>query len=179
MAAPKFAPTDAPGPYDDRYYASPHVVPAPWHPDRPGSIEALQPHGPRLGAQGPDQGFALRIAKQLEPDLHVSERERIDDAVRGCLGIALRRASIFSRAPVVHDLRIAFTIWGYFDPDPPADLVEVRARLFEGVGNVNHHYAEARHIADLVPESTLRMTPDQVTQLYPARWRSLTGAGAA
>jgi hypothetical protein len=82
---------------------------------------------------------------------------------------------LFSRAPVVHDLRIAFTIWGYFDPNPPADLVARRATLFEGVGNTSHHYAEGRRITDLVPESTLRMTPQQVDAAYPARWRELTG----
>jgi len=83
-----------------------------------------------------------------------------------------------SRAPVVHDVDIAFTVWGYYDPSPPADLVIRRAELFEGVGNLNHHYAEARAIADLVPEATLRMTPDAVRAAYPARWRELTGAEA-
>jgi hypothetical protein len=92
------------------------------------------------------------------------------------VGIALRRASLYSRAPVVHDLDIAFTMWGYFDDAPPADLAARRAELFEGVGNVNHHYAEGRRIADLVPESTLRMTPSEVAQAYPSRWRELTGA---
>jgi hypothetical protein len=98
-----------------------------------------------------------------------------DDAVRGCLNIALRRASLFSRAPVIHDLTIAFTMWGFFDAHSPDDLVEARAKLFTGVGNV-HHYAEGRAIADMVPEATLRMTPTQVTAASPISWRSLTGA---
>jgi hypothetical protein len=38
------------------------------------------------------------------------------------------------------------------------------------------HYAEARHIVDMVPESTLRMSPQQVAAAYPARWRELVGA---
>jgi hypothetical protein len=176
MAAPKSAPA---GPLESAYYTSPDVVPPRWLPERPGDIEGLQPVGRRLGAQGPDQGYALTIATRLIPELRLQEGERTDDAVRGCVAIALRRASLFSRAPIVHDVRIAFTIWGYFDPAPPADLVSTRARLFEGVGNTNHHYAECRAIADLVPESTLRMTPQQVTTLYPARWSSLTGAHAA
>jgi hypothetical protein len=83
---------------------------------------------------------------------------------------------LYSRAPVVHDVDIAFTIWGYYDEQPPAELTARRAELFEGVGNVNHHYAAGRVIADLVPEATLRMTPDQVRAAYPARWRELTGA---
>lgn len=174
MAAPKFAPlspTDSP-----RAYASPDHVPDGWLPDRPGEITGLQPRGDRLGSQGPDQGFALRIVRRLEPEIRLQPGERVDDAVRGSLGIALRRASMFSRAPVVHDLRIAFTIWGWFDEQPPADLVERRRELFEGVGNAVHHYAEGRHIADIVPESTLRSTPAAVATRYPGEWRALTGA---
>ena len=173
MAAPKFAPADH---REAEYYSSPDVVPDGWDPDRPGVVDGLQPVGARMGAMGPDQGFALTIANKLAPSLHLSDGERLDDAIRGCVGIALRRASIYSRAPVVHDLTIAFTAWGFFDERPPADLVERRTALFEGVGNVNHHYAEGRHIADLVPEETLRMTPAQVEAAYPARWRELTGA---
>ena len=171
MAAPKFAPVT-----DQPYYTSPDVVPAAWEPLRPGDIDGFQPAGPRLGTQGPDQGFALRIANLLAPGLHLQAGERRDDAVRGCMGIALRRASMYSRAPVVHDVRLAFTIWGFFLADPPAELVARRRQLFEGVGNVNHHYAEGRLIADLVPESTLRLTPDAVAARMPADWRDLTGA---
>jgi hypothetical protein len=159
-----------------RAYASPDHVPDPWMPDRPGEIDGLQPRGPRLGTQGPDQGYALTIARRLVPDVRLQPGEQLADAVRGSLGVALRRASLFSRAPVVHDLTIAFTIWGFFDDSPPAELVERRRELFEGVGNVMHHYAEGRAIADLVPESTLRSTPQQVAGRYPTEWRALTGA---
>jgi len=173
MAAPKFtpvAPTDAP-----RAYGSPEHVPASWAPDRPGEIVGFQPRGVQLGAQGPDQGFAIKIANALRPQLHVGERDNVDDVIRGCLGVALRRASLFSRAPVVHDLTIAFTVWGYLDPDPPADLVEMRTPLFEGLRHVGHHYLEARAVADQVPVETLQMTPAQVQQAYAGDWRSLLG----
>jgi len=172
MAAPKSAPA---GESESRYYSSPAAVPSSWNPERPGIVEGLQPVGPRLGAQGPDQGFALTIAKRLAPKLHLKGRERLDDAIRGCVGIALRRASLFSRAPIVHDVTLAFTIWGFFDENPPDDLIGRRPQLFEGVGNVNHHYAEGRAIADLVPESTLRLSPEQAAEGYPARWKELTG----
>lgn len=173
MAAPKSTPAGA---RESHHYMSPDVVPGPWSPDRPGVIEGLQPVGRRLGAQGPDQGYALTLAARLAPRVRLQGRERLDDAIRGCLGIALRRASLFSRAPVVHDLTIAFTIWGFFDGTPPEDLIARRPQLFEGVGDVDHHYAEGRRIADLVPESTLRMTPAEAAVAYPARWRELTGA---
>ena len=173
MAAPRTARTSDRTPL---YYRSPDVVPEVWLPDRPGVVEGLQPVGPLLGSPGPDQGYALTLAHRLTPKLRLQPRERLDDAIRGCVLIALRRASLFSRAPVVHDVTLAFTIWGFFDDDPPADLRERRAELFEGVGNVLHHYAEGRAIADLVPETTLRMTPQQAAAAYPARWRELTGA---
>jgi hypothetical protein len=91
--------------------------------------------------------------------------------------IALRRASLYGRAPVIHDLTLALTIWGFLDDNPPADLVERRKKLFEGVRNTLHHYGEGRVIADMVPESTLKMTPQQVSQRMPSDWKELTGAG--
>ena len=174
MAAPRFSPVPPTG--HPRSYESPDHPPEPWTPDRPGEIDGFQPEGPRLGAQGPDQGYALRIAARLRPKLRLQPNEHADDAIQGCLGVALRRASLFSRAPVVHDLDIAFTIWGFYDPEPPADLVALRTRLFEGLRHVAHHYTEARVVADMPPEATLRMTPSAVAEAYPAAWASLVGA---
>lgn len=173
MAAPKFSPVSSTD--HARSYTSPDHVPEAWNPDRPGEIEGFQPGGSRLGSQGPDQGFALRIAEQLRPKLRLTVGEHEDDAIRGCLGVALRRASMFSRAPVVHDLTIAFTIWGCYDESPPAELVELRRTMFEGLRNTAHHYMEARAVADLPPESTLQMTQAAVAEAYPASWRSLLG----
>jgi len=153
-------------------------VPDPWRADRPGELTGRQPVGARLGSQGPDQGYVLVLARRLRPELQLRPGEHADDAMAGCVTIALRRASIFGRAPVIHDLRIALTMWGYLDPDPPAELVATRRRLFEGVGHVAHHYAEGRALADMAPEETLRSTPKQVADGYPARWRDLTGAPA-
>jgi hypothetical protein len=48
--------------------------------------------------------------------------------------------------------------------------------MFEGVSNVLHHYDESRAIVDVVPEATLRMTPQQVQAAYPERWKELIGA---
>ena len=144
-------------------------------PDRPGDIDGFQPLGARLGFQGPDQGFAIKIANGFRDRLQLAPGEHMADVIQGCLGIALRRASMFSRAPVVHDLTIAFTSWGFLDSDPPADLVALRTRLFEGVGNTLHHYDEARALVDMMPESTLRLNPTQVQSAYPADWKQLVG----
>ena len=174
MAAPKFAPVEPTA--RTRAYESPDHVPDRWVPDRPGEIDGLQPRGPKLGTQGPDQGYALKLASHLVPKLQLQTGERADDAVRGALGIALRRASLFGRAPVIHDLTIAFTMWGFLDPSPPSDLVEARRGRFAGVGKVVHHYDEGRAIADMVPEDVLRATQQQVAARYPGEWRALTGA---
>lgn len=174
MAAPQFVPTD---PVDaPRAYRSPDHVPDAWMPDRPGDLRGRQPEGVRLGYQGPDQGFGLRLANRFRDRLQLTTGESADDAVRGCLYVALRRASLYGRAPVVHDLTIAFTVWGFLDANPPVELVAARKALFAGVGNTLHHYAEGRAVAESVPEATLRMTPAQVAAAYPARWTELVGA---
>lgn len=174
MAAPKFAPVT---PADHaRAYRSPDHVPDPWVADRPGDIRGFQPEGDRLGHQGPDQGFGLKIANAFRDRIHTAPGETVDDAVAGCLGIALRRASMFSRAPVVHDFTIAFTIWGFLEADAPAELVALRREAFEGVANTVHHYDDARRLVDRIPVATLRMTPQQVSAAYPGRWRELVGA---
>ena len=175
MAAPKsahFSSNDV-----VRTYESPNHVPAHWVPGRPAEIEGRQPVGDRLGYQGPDQGYMLTLARRFRDTVRVSATESVDDAMRGGINIALRRASLFGRAPVIHDLTIAFTIWGFLDRNAPAELIARRAELFEGVANTNHHYTAGRVLADVVPESTLRMTPHQALDAYTGgKWRELTGA---
>lgn len=171
MAAPQFSPT--PVVPTARSYESPNFVPDAWMPDRPAEIVGFQPQGEQLGYQGPDQGFAIKIANGFTDRLQLQPGEHAADVIKGCLGIGLRRASLFSRAPVVHDLTIAFTIWGYLDPSPPAELVAARGPLFAGLGH--GHYSEGRAITDMVPEATLQMNPQQVSAAYPSGWRGLVG----
>lgn len=118
----------------------------------------------------------LTLARRMRPHIHVASGESVDDALRGCTLIALRRASLYGRGPAIDDLRIALTIWGYLDPAPPAELVSARKVIFEGVHNAAHHYSEGRAIADMVPESTLRLTAEQAKSAMPGAWRRLTGA---
>ena len=98
MAAPQFTPT----PVVDtaRAYGSPDVVPHAWSPDRPGDIVGFQPSCDRLGYQGPDQGFAIKIANGFKDRLQLQPGEHAADAIKGCLGVGLRRASMFSQATV-------------------------------------------------------------------------------
>ncbi len=173
MSAPRFAPVPPVEPV--RYYESPDSVPDAWSMGRPGEIEGRQPAGERLGYQGPDQGYIIGLAQRARTRIRLSAGEHMDDVLRGCSLIALRRASLYGRAPAVHDLNVALAMWGYLSDSPPTDLVAVRRELFVGVGNVLHHYKEGRAIADMVPDSTLRMSPVDVAAQFATKWRSLTG----
>ena len=80
MAAPQFAPVS---PVDDaRVYRSPDIVPPSWKPDRPGDLVGFQPEGARLGYQGPDQGFAIKIANGFRDRLQLQPGEHMADASR-------------------------------------------------------------------------------------------------
>lgn len=147
--------------------------PAPegWMADRPGELGARQPVGPHLGRPGPDLGFALRLVRRFEDKLVVVAPETREDAIAGCVGVAMARAALFGRAPIVHDLDIAFRIWGFLG-DAPAELVTFRQPLFASAA---HHYDHQRAIVDMVPESTLRLSHGEVAQRFPSEWRTLLG----
>ena len=88
MAAPDYVPK----PTDEkpRVYESPPRRPDSWCADRPAEIDGLQPSGRQLGTPGPDQGYALKLARQFEGWLVLTPGESQDDAVAGCMAIALR-----------------------------------------------------------------------------------------
>ena len=159
MAAPDYVPNDTA--MADRYYVSPPRRPQPWMADRPGELTEGQPVGTGLGVPGPDQGYALRLARRFEDRLVLSPGESMEDVVAGCVGVALRRAASFGRAPVAADLEVAFRVFGFLPPDPEEALMAWRKELFAGVSHP-HHYGEARHLAGLVPEAVLRMAPSEV-----------------
>jgi hypothetical protein len=151
------------------------AIPAPdrWVSDRPAELGDHQPVGPELGRPGPDQGFALRLANRFHDELQLVAPERHHDVITGCVNVAMARSSVFGRAPVVHDLDIAFRIWGYLG-GAPQELIELRKPLFEAC---SHHYSHQRVIVDHVPESTLRLTHGEVAQRFPSEWRALLGLG--
>lgn len=175
MAAPEHVPVDRTRPL--RAYESPPWRKDPWLATRPAEVvDDGQPRGARLGNQGPDQGYVLTLVRRFAGKLTLTGGEHERDALAGAAGVALKRASLFGRAPVVHDLTVAVTIWGFLG-DAPAELVELRKHLFEEVWHP-HHYADARRIADLVPEEALRMTPQQVAEAHRHDWRSLLALDA-
>lgn len=162
VAAPRFSPV---APIDTaRGYSSPDVVPPVWRADRPADLDGRQPIGARLGFQGPDQGYALKLAELVRPDVKLQPGESIDDAMIGIIATALARASVFGRAPVIHDLRLAQRIWGFDDETPPATLVAARVKYFDGLSS-GHDEERARALVDAVPLETLRSSPAAASPL--------------
>jgi hypothetical protein len=144
-------------------------IPDRWSADRPGELAGLRPpEGRAFGTTGPDQGYGLKLAKRFVERLELQPGEHAEDAVSGCLGVALRRASRFGRAPVIYDLELAFTLFGFLG-GAPADLLEFRRSYFDAA---SHDYWDQRDIADLVAEETLALSPADVRSRL-GEWRSM------
>lgn len=168
MAAPEFVPS---APTTKRHYSSPPQRAGAGSAPRPGETFGSTPaDGRRLGAQGPDQGYALTLTKVFDTKLILQDDEYRGDVDAGCVGVATKRASLFHRAPVVHDLRIAYTLFGFLDETPDPELVELRKELFAEV-HYSFHYFERRAIVDLVSNEVLQQTPDAVAMRYRENWR--------
>lgn len=137
---------------------------------RPGEVVGTEPPaGPGLGHQGPDQGYALKLAERFTGQLVVAAGESEDDALAGCVAVALRRASMFCRAPVMHDLRVALELFGFLG-EADADLVAWRRDRFAGAAG-HHGYHVKLRLADLVPTETLRLTAAAVAEARSKDWR--------
>ena len=168
MGAPQHVPTDPTAP---RHYQAPHRRPGGWTADRPGELRGGQPTAARLGRQGPDQGYALRLARVLADELELTERDTQVDVIAACVAVGLKRASLFGRAPIMDDLRAAAAVWGF---DRPADdaLVAERTKRFAEIAN-HHHYEERRAVADVVPDEVLTLDLDEIRQRAGDDWRSV------
>ncbi len=167
MAAPDFVPTDR-SQVVRGYHSPPRRIRS-WSANRPGDLDAGQPSGARLGAQGPDQGFAFKLVDQF--DLKLGRVHR-DDAVAACVAIATKRAAAFGRGPMTEDLEIAFTVWGFLDSNPSEDLVSLRENLFAEVAS-SHHYSERREIVDLVGAEVLAKGVQGVRSAYQSGWANV------
>ena len=167
MAAPKFVPVSPIG-----AFRSGETLPAAreWRADRPAEVAGPQPKGKKLGNPGPDQGYAIKLANSFHGQLSLGEHEHEHDVLVGILGVALKRSSLYGRAPVIHDVHRALDTFGFRDPSAKADLVAFRSSLFEAAG---HHYELQRTIADIVPASTLEMGTTLFERAHKSDWRSL------
>lgn len=167
MSAPQYVPH---GLHDRPRRGEPLPPAGTWRADRPGDLTGRQPSGRALGSQGPDQGYVLKLVRLFDDRVQVAPGEHRHDIDAGAVAVALKRASLFGRAPVSHDLDVAYRVFGFLDPAPPAELREARATLFHGAG---HDYARRRAVADAVPGDTLRLTPSVVAERHRSAWRDL------
>ena len=142
--------------------------------DRPGDLPGGQPRGTALGTAGPDQGYAYRLVHLFDDRLHLNGVDR-DDAVSGCVALAMKRSALYGRAPVVHDLTAAFTIYGFLDQNPPAELASMRATMFAEIKS-SHHYFERREVVDRVKDEALMQAHGAIEQQYQSDWRELFNA---
>ena len=60
-----------------------------WVPGRPAELDDHQPVGRELGRPGPDQGFALKLAKGYHGQLQLTAGEKEHDVVTGCVVVAM------------------------------------------------------------------------------------------
>jgi hypothetical protein len=178
MAAPEYVPR--PKVVQPRVYESPPWLADSWYADRPADLSGAQPHGPRLGYPGPDQGYAIKLARLFDDKLVLTPGEDRHDVIAGCVEIANKRASLFGRAPVIYDLAVAFTLWGYLaDADP--ELVRLRKRYFQAVADPLH-YSDLRRVADVAPVAALRLSPEELESAVaqdPKRERIFKRRGSA
>ncbi len=170
MSAPSYVP-HSPIERVRTYHSPPHVPDLGSPPDS-GDVHHPQPHLPEMGYPGPDQGFALKLVRLFDDRVITAPGEQRDDVEAGVVAVALKRASIFGRAPVIHDLTVAFELFGFLE-EAPGELVTRRREWFEGVGDP-HHYRKLRELVDAVPEDLLRLPPDRAIAGRDSLWGSLS-----
>jgi hypothetical protein len=169
MAQPEYVPAGPTTRVSERL-----PTPLAWKADRPGEVvhQGGQPTGDRFGTAGPDQGYALKLARRWEDKVVLASGEQRADVMTGCVAVALKRATAFSRAPVIFDIEAALALFGYLT-NAGTELVAFRKPLFEGCV---HSYNQVRDIADRVPEHTLRLTPADVKlRLAAGGWKAMLG----
>jgi hypothetical protein len=152
MTQPSFVPITA---ADQVRPALALSVPGAWTSDRPGDLQGpSQPTGRGHGTPGPDQGYALHLARRFEDRLHLGPDEEVEDVLLGSALVASRRAGLFGRAPCIYDLDFVMGLFGFTDAAAPADIVAARRGLFRSVA---HSYVAQRVLVDAVPTEALRL----------------------
>ncbi len=172
MVAPSYVPVD---PREHpRDYEAPARRGNPWRATRPGElIGKAMPQGGLYGNHGPDIGYAYKLVHEVSDKIIVGSGESRHDAEAGGIAVAMRRAAMHGRAPIVADLDVAFTIWGFYDAQPASGLRVLRGELFEGAAMPKHGYEQRREIANTVADHALEMTPEALHAAHAQDWASL------
>ena len=144
-----------------------------WRPARPGDLDPVVGVGCQgilFGTPGPDSGYALTLALRFRDRIKVRGPETVGDAEALAAGLAMRRAALLGRAPIMSDLEVGFTLFGWLG-DPPQELVEWRRFAVAGV---EHDDARRLALIDSVPDDVLRLGAEEVGGRL-AEWRRLVG----
>ncbi len=169
MTQPKFAPIARESEVRPLARLAP---PAPWRPHRPAETRpGPAAHQRRGGVPGPDQGYALRLARRFAERLVLAPGEHADDVLAGAVAIALKRAARYGRAPVGSDIECALELFGFLG-GAPGELVAFRTPRFSGV---HHDDWALRALTDLVPADALACSPAEA-HAGLARWRERLAA---
>lgn len=146
------------------------LPPAPrWQAQRPGDLAAAQPSGALFGTPGPNVGYAYTLAERVADRLQLGPHEALDDVNPVIAEIAGKRAALFGRAPVIHDVDVAVKLLGY-DGSADPEFAETRQMIVHEAG---HNYYRRREIVDTVPEQLLRLPVAELGEAV-AEWRELT-----
>ncbi len=146
--------------------------PRPWVADRPAELRfPVRPGGRNLGTPGPDQGYALRLARRFADRLRLRQGEAEEDVIVGTALLASRRAALFGRAPAVQDIETALSLFAFLDDDPPEGLLDVRRLAFSSAGR---DYSVQRALVDRVPEGVIRLSATDVAGRRED-WAALVG----
>jgi hypothetical protein len=172
VSAPKFVPTK-PIPVTPNAYESPPRRFDGWTATRPGDGGERQ--GAQLGSQGPDQGYAYTLVATVEDKVTLRPDEHWADASTLIVSVALKRASIYGRAPVIHDIGLAMALFGYDDASTDDALVDYRSAAADEVSH-SHHYGRLRDVVDRISDNTLKMKPADIAGERARNWQSLVGA---
>jgi hypothetical protein len=138
-----------------------------WRADRAGDlIGSEQPDGRLFGSPGPNVGYAYTLAEHVADRLQLSDTEDGHDVIPVIAEIAGKRAALFGRAPVIHDVEAVMALLGY-DGSADAEFAQARSMLVHEAG---HDYRRRRALVDAIPEALLRRKPDEIgAEIY--EWR--------
>ncbi|MDG1845554.1 MAG: hypothetical protein P8J01_04085 [Acidimicrobiales bacterium] len=170
MAAPRYVPS--PKNQRNYYESSKRKITDQWRLERPAEQKSASSKNSRFGYQGPDQGYALKIVQYFHERVYLTSDERWTDAAQTAVVVGLKRASLFGRAPTRFDLEAAFCLWGFFDPTPDVELVELRIDNLTNIGT-SHNYLQRRVVADCIPVDGLKQGLEKILESYTNDWHSL------
>lgn len=122
---------------------------------RPGEVAGPWPRGAGFGSPGPNVGFALTLVARAHLRITLAPNEHEGDAHALVAAVAMKRASLFGRAPVAADVSCALLILGYEGP-ASGDFVEWR--ILAGI-DAAHDYRPGLDICARVSPEDLRLDP--------------------